>query len=74
MKVVNQHNHPLTAGDLHQEFSTTASSHIYRKVQSPLPCDGMKDEEEHQFLYPTTQLVEAAQKYENMFLKPNTSL
>ena len=89
MKVVNLHNHPLTADDLHQViFNNWKPEEVTliitawfpnflvpnHKLQSPLSCQGMHNQEDRQIFFPSKQLIQAVQKYENMFLNLNTSI
>ena len=89
VKVVNQHHRQLTADDLYQViFNNWRPEEVTliitgwtpnflvlnHKVQSPLSCQGLHKQEDQPIFFPNKQLIQAAQKYENMFLKPNTSI
>ena len=86
---VFQHNHPFTADDLYkvifnnwmpEEVTLVVNgwSPLFLvpnpKLQNPLLCRKMYDQEGHKFFSPSKQLLEAAQMYEYMFLKPSTSI
>ena len=90
VKIVNSmfQRYPFSADDLYkvifnswkpEEVTLILNSWTPRsfvpnpKLQNPLLCQGSAHES-HQFFPPSKQIVGAAQKYEDMFLKPSTSI
>ena len=84
-----QHNHPFIADDLYKViFSNWRPEEVTLiinawtpnylvpnpKLKNPLLCRKTYDQKSHQIFLPSKQILGAVQKYEDMFLKPSTSI